>query len=199
MRLFTEEIHNLEESDNLIIVDVQKEFSDFIPQGYIEKLALYCKDFLNVYQIWDANKASKPSYKFPNEKLTIKKKYGIKKDSKKYNTFNLFLKNNLSVNDYKYIIDNYNNLKSGEKFKFKNGYLIHVNNNHGWFYCNKQLTKLFSQLSNKSAILVGGGDGECIDDIEFSLKAFNVKTTKNHKLIYSSKTNDKQKVSPIPA
>ena len=154
MKLFTE--NNLNDSETLIIVDVQKEFKDFIPKGYVEKLSLYSKNFDDVYQIWDSNKAKKQSYKFPNEKQAIEKKYGVKKDSSKYSTFAAFLKDNLkNEKDYNYVMDNYNTLKSGEKFEFKNGYLVKINNNHMWFYCNKKLTELFKSLVNRKAIVCG--------------------------------------------
>ena len=197
MKLFTE--NNLNDSEILMIVDVQKEFSEHIPQGFVEKLSLYCKDFNEVFQVWDSNKAKKQSYKFPNEKQSVEKKYGVKTDSSKYSTFAAFLKDNLKhEKDYNYVMDNYNKLKNGEKFEFKNGYLIRVNNNHIWFYCNKKLTQLLKSLENKKVILVGGGDNECIFDLDYSLKSFGVYVTKNHQLIYSSATNDEMTTSPKP-
>lgn len=199
MKLFTENNLNDQNADTLIIVDVQKEFKDYIPQGYIEKLSNYCKDFDTVYQIWDSNKAKKQSYKFPNEKKSIEKKYGVKSDSSKYSTFDAYLKDNLKHDkDYNYIMNNYNKIKKGEKFEFKNGYIVRINNNHIWFYCNKNLTELFNSLNNKKVIIVGGGDLECIDDIYYSLKSFGVIPTKNHQLIYSSATNDDMKTSVKP-
>ena len=197
MKLFTE--NNLNDSETLMIVDVQREFKQWIPKNYVEKLSLYCKDFDEVYQVWDSNKAKKQSYKFPNEKLSVEKKYGVKKDSSKYSTFAAFLKENLKhEKDYNYVMDNYNKLKNGEKFEFKNGYLVRINNNHMWFYCNKNLTKLLKSLENRKVIITGGGENECIDDLYYSLISFGAHVTKNHHLIYSSATNDDMITSPKP-
>jgi len=198
MNLFTE-AQNLNNSETLIIVDVQKQFEKFLPQNFIEKLSNYSKEFDDVYQIWDSNKALKQSYKFPNEKQSIEKKYGVKKDSSKYSTFAAFLKDNLKhEKDYNYVIENYNNLKEGEKFEFKNGYIVRINNNHIWFYSNKKLTKLFETLKGKTVIVVGGGENECISDIYYSLKSFDIIPIKNYKLIYSAETSDETTMIVTP-
>ena len=61
----------------LMVVDVQKEFADFIPKGFVDSLIKYSKNFHTVYQIWDSNDGQKkPSYTFSNEKLAVIKKFG---------------------------------------------------------------------------------------------------------------------------
>ena len=69
----------------LIIVDVQKAFESHITKGFDFKLKEYCNKFKSVYQIWDATEATRPTFKFPNEKIRIKKRYGIKRYYKKFN------------------------------------------------------------------------------------------------------------------
>src|ERR1035437_8565286 len=46
----TFENHN---NSTLIIVDVQKSFKKFFTDMYINELKKYCKNFKNVFQIWD--------------------------------------------------------------------------------------------------------------------------------------------------
>ena len=102
-----EEIQNLKENDDILfIVDVQKEFSKFIPKGYVDKLFKYCNEFKTVYQIWDSNKATSPSYTFPNQVESIEKKYGTK-----FNENMLNIVNKLN--------DKYPNAEEGFKYKLK--------------------------------------------------------------------------------
>jgi len=170
-------------NDVLIIVDVQKEFNKFIPENFVKKLTEYSKNFNEVYQIWDSNKATEPSYKFPNEIDTIIKKYGT--------SFSIDLKQ--ITQD---ILNSYPNAKEGDRFKLKetNSYIVRIFNNHDWFYVTEDMTKLFNKLKNRNIILVGGGDSECLKDIYISMKSFDINVEYNYKFIYSAKTNNKMKI-----
>lgn len=189
MKIFSDYLNekqgqNMSENDNiLIIVDVQKEFKKFIPNGFEAKLNNYCKEFSTVFQIWDSNKAKQPSYTFPNQKGCYVKKYGI--------TFSKDLEQLT-----KDLAQKYPNAKEGDKFKFKdtNAVLIRVKNNHKWFYINEEMVKFFKSLKGKNVIVVGGADSECLKDIYEGLESFGVKPTYNHEYIYSASTNNQQQV-----
>jgi len=80
--------------DILIIVDVQKSFSKFFTNKYVEELKKYCNKFNKVYQIWDNHVDGKnvdkdylydenpdeminheDLYEFPNQVDLIEKRY----------------------------------------------------------------------------------------------------------------------------
>jgi len=182
--ILEQSINNNQHDDILLIVDVQIFFNKFIPQGYVDKLTNYCNDFKIVYQIWDSNNGIlKPSYSFPNEKLTVEKKFG---------------KNFLNKNVKSWMEKNLN-LEEGKKTKIKGReeWIVRVKNNHGWFYVNENLTKLFLNLKGKNIIIVGGADNECLEDVYIAAKSFGVNPIYNHEFIYSAETTNKQKVNDI--
>lgn len=163
----------------LVIVDVQKEFSDFIPKNLVDELHKYAENFDTVYQVWDSNKASKPSYIFPNEKKSVVKKYGT--------TFSnelVYYKNNL-----KDVLT-----KEGDRYKFNDtdSYLIRVGNKHAWFYMPEEMSDLFKTMNNKNIVLVGGASGECLYDIEIAMKSFGINPIYNNRYVYSAKTKNTQ-------
>lgn len=175
----------LTDHDNiLVVVDVQKEFAEFIPQGYVEKLCTYCQEFPIVYQIYDTNKAQAQSWVFPNEKGAYVKKYGT--------TFSKEL-----VKLTQELQQKYPQAKEGDKFKFQdvNSVIVRVKNNHGWFYINEALVKLFKSLRGKNVIVVGGADNECLEDVFEGLESFGVLPKYNHDHIYSAKTSNQQQVT----
>jgi len=184
MKKYLEFINENKNNDILIIVDVQKEFEKFIQNNLVDELFKYCKNFNSVYQIWDSNKANKPSYKFPNEKGVFEKKYGtsFSKDLKKIG----------------YQLLKSKNPENGDKFEFKDidASIVRVENNHGWFFVNSKLSDLFESLKDKNVILVGGADGECLTDVFESLKSYGVNVNYNHDFIYSAKTNKNQTINP---
>jgi predicted methyltransferase len=64
------------ESD-LIICDVQQNFSKFFNKEYIEQLKSYCKKFNRVFNIYDINDQQDPiQYDFPNLFNSYTKEYG---------------------------------------------------------------------------------------------------------------------------
>lgn len=190
---YLKESQNINQNDGiLVIIDVQKQFSEFIPQGFVKNIFKYCEEFpkndnegKGVYQIWDANKAQNFSYNFPNTLQTIKKNYGTKFDSgiKK-------LADNLTLK--------YPKCKEGTKFKLKdrNSYMVRINNNHKWFYVNEELYNLYLKLKGKTIIICGGAGGECARDLEISMKSFGINPIYNHDYMYDAKMSDEQVATP---
>lgn len=196
--------------DVLIIVDVQKSFSDYFTDNYVNQLKDYCKGFGRVYQIWDNHVEGKDVdkdylydedpdmpvngdlYDFPNQSDLIEKRYNYDVD----------------VDFYRKILDKsvYNEIRSKEKnnslvkgdsFPTKEGTLIiYIDNNHVWYHMPKKLHDLFSEISqaqstNESVsvndvILVGGADRECLDDVETAAQVMGVRLKRNDKFIYSA-------------
>lgn len=129
-----------------------------------------------MYQIWDTNKATKPTYTFPNQVDCIKKRYG-----KNYLNSEILKKLNSFLNKKEgeiVVIDGYDS------------HFVRINNNHQWFAVSKEMIDLFNKLKGKKVIIVGGSDSECIEDELISAKAFGVDAIYNHKYIYSAE--DKQ-------
>ena len=181
----------------LLVIDVQSEFNAWMPDNYIKKVSEYCKNFENVYQIWDSNKPKKPTYKFPNQKGLIEKKYGVKKYYSKYKGgFNEWISLIFEKNIAEQILNlvKKNSLEEGNRFKLKTGneFLVYIGNNHKWFFVNEYLYDLFLKLKGKSVIVVGGADKECLRDVYVAAKSFNVNVIYNHEYIYSAETAGKQ-------
>jgi hypothetical protein len=162
----------------LLIVDVQKEFGDYIPDNMVKELFEYCKEFKDVYQIWDSHDAVAPTFKFPNQKSSINKKFGKKFLEKDVQNKLEKLKNG-SIEGQQIQID------SDDIF-------VRVKNNHDWFFINDQLLKLFNQLKGKKIIVVGGADFECLKDVFIACKSMGVKAMLNHKYIYSAETKKEE-------
>jgi len=170
-------------SDGILLVcDVQEEFSEFINDGFVDALLKYCEDFHTVYQIWDSNKAEKPSYTFPNQRKAIVKKYGTKFSDELEDTV-------MKLNK------KYPNSKQGDIFEFDdvNSYVVKITNAHQWFYVTQKMAKLFSQLKGKTVILVGGAARECIQDVYEAMKAFEIDVQYDQRYMYSAKTSNTQK------
>lgn len=175
----TEQINS---DKHLIVVDVQKEFSNFIPEGMVEAISEYCNTFNNVYQIWDSNKAKSPSYNFPNQKETIVKKFGTKFSEELEKTV-------------KELNQKYPDAKEGDMFDFDdvNSYVIRVKNNHGWFYVPENMARLFNTLKGKHVVLIGGAKSECIKDVFEALESFGIDVEYDNRYIYSAKNTNTQK------
>ena len=184
----------------LIIVDVQKSFSKFFTEMYLHKLKEYCKEFSNVYQIWDNHSLGKQVdkdylydddpeipihddlYHFPNQKDLIEKRYN-------YNVDVDFYKKILDKEIYKKIKQKEGNktIKKGELFKTNIGTaIVYIGNNHKWFHLPVKLYNLFLKLKGKEVILVGGSDGECAEDVYTSGNSMGVKMKRDHRYIYSA-------------
>jgi nicotinamidase-related amidase len=178
-----EEVADLAKSQVLVVVDVQKEFEKFIPQGYVDKLNEYCKEFKEVYQIWDSHKAQKPTWKFNNEVKAITKKYGT--------TYDSLLK---SICDK--LENKYPSAKEGDKFTSKeiDGIITRIKNKHKWFHAGEELVNLFKSLKGRTVIVAGGATGECTSDIIATAESLGVKCVINYDYTYSAKTSNQQQV-----
>lgn len=166
----------------LLIVDVQKEFGDFIPKGFVNALIEYSKKFHTVYQIWDSNEDQKsPSYTFANQKLAVIKKFGTK--------FSDELEETVAKLNKKYP-----NAKEGDVFKFDdvNSYVVRVKNNHGWFYVPEKMANLFKSLKGKNVIVCGGAWNECLKDVYEAMESFGILVKYDKRYIYSAKNNKDQ-------
>lgn len=194
----------------LIIVDVQKSFSKFFTDNYVNQLKEYCKNFGSVYQIWDNHVEGKnvdkdylydedpdmpvngDLYDFPNQNDLIEKRYNYDVDAD-------FFKNILDKSVYDEIKskEKNNSLVKGDSFPTKEGTLIiYIGNNHIWYHMPKKLHDLFSEISQAQStnesmsvndvILVGGADRECLDDVEVAAQVMGVRLKRNDKFIYSA-------------
>jgi hypothetical protein len=179
---FVNENFGLKEHDGiLIIVDVQKEFGDFINNELVKSLFEYCNEFKEVYQIWDNNKAKSETFTFPNQKQTIKKKYGKS-----------FLDSNITAK----LDDMLNDKKEGEIVILENfdGQFVRVDNNHEWFLVTGDMIDLFNKLKGKNVIITGGASEECILDVLVACKSFGINIVENHKYIYGAENKKQPKL-----
>jgi len=197
--------------DILIVVDVQKSFHDFFTDNYVNELKKYCNEFSKVYQIWDNHHLGKnvdkdylydedpeipvhkDLYHFPNQSDLIEKRYNYDVDAD-------FYKNVLDSNTYEEVKskEDANELKKGDFFPTKEGTLIvYVGNNHIWYHMPKKLHELFAEVAQAQSInenmkevndviLVGGADGECLEDVETAAKSMGVRLKRNERYIYSA-------------
>jgi len=184
----------------LIIVDVQKSFRKFFSEMYLNELKKYCNNFQSVYQIWDNHTDGKnvdkdylydetpvipihkDLYHFPNQKDLIEKRYNYKVDAD-------FYKKILDKEVYNEISDKEDNslLKKGDIFPTKEGtYIVYVGNNHKWHHLSKKLYDLLLSLRNETVTIVGGADGECLEDIYTAALSLGVKIKRDWKFIYTS-------------
>ncbi len=187
-------------NDTLIIVDVQKSFKKFFSEMYLNELKKYCKNFKNVYQLWDNHVNGKKVdkdylydetpevpihddlYYFPNQTDLIEKRYNYKVDAD-------FYKKILDKQVYDEISRKEDNseLQKGDIFPTKEGtYIVYVGNNHKWHHLSKKLYDLLLSLKNKRVTIVGGADGECLEDIYIAAERLGVKIKRDYKFIYTA-------------
>ncbi len=195
---------NYQKKSILIIVDVQKSFKKFFSELYLNELKKYCKNFTDVYQIFDNHVEGKnvdkdylydenpdipvngDLYTFPNQKGLIEKRYNYDVDVE-------FYKKILDKETYKKIKANEKNLQKGQYFPTTEGTIIvFIGNNHQWFHVPKKLYDLFmdfkqAQSEGEDAItIVGGARNECLEDIETAAAALGVRVKTFHRLTYSA-------------
>lgn len=195
-----EKISLIDHDGILLIVDVQSNFKKYFPNdpnSYLGRLDKYCEEFpkdkelKGVYQIWDSNRGSKPTYKFKNQRDLIEKKFGIKRLYSQYKggfkEWIYYIFDEETLNNF---FSKKRNFKEGDTFKIKdkNEYLVYIGNNHKWFYVNEELVKLFQLLRDKKVIIVGGASEECLKDLKVSAESFNITPIYNHQYIYSAQT-----------
>ena len=184
----------------LIIVDVQKSFHEFYTENYLKELNKYCKEFKNVYQIWDNHVDGKnvdkdflydndpkipvhdDFYNFPNIKDRIEKRYNYDVDAD-------FYKKILDKNVYEKMdkMEKNKQLKKGDMFPTKEGtVIVYIGNNHVWFHSPKKLYELLTSLKGKNVEIVGGSDSECLDDVFTLAEKLGVIIKRNYKFIWSA-------------
>ena len=197
---FIKTFENYEQSDILIIVDVQKSFKKFFTEMYINQLTKYCNNFNEVYQIWDNHIDGKnvdkdylyedepeipihdDLYHFPNQKDIIEKRYNYDVDAD-------FYKKILDKEVYDKISDmeESKSLKKGDVFPTKEGTVItYIGNKHVWFHCPKKLYELLNSLKSKNIKIVGGSDSECLEDVFTLAEKIGLNIKRDHRYIWSA-------------
>ena len=191
--------------DILLIVDVQKSFSEYFNDIYLHKLKSYCKKFDSVYQLWDNHIEGKnvnkdylyekspelvknsDLYQFPNQIDVIEKRYN-------YNVNVDFYKKELEENVYLKIkkMEEAGSLKKGDFFRTKLGTIIvFIGNNHKWFHVPKKLYELLNSLKklqkkdSYNFIIVGGARNECLEDVIVTCDSLGVKYKIDFRYTYS--------------
>lgn len=191
---------NHSSSSILIVVDVQKSFRKFFSELYLHELKNYCKQFSDVYQIWDNHVNGKQVdkdylyddnpdipvhddlYHFPNQTELIEKRYNYDVDADFYKK----ILDKDVYNDIKQREAN-NSLKKGDLFKTnEDTAIVYIGNNHKWHHLSKKLYDIFTNLHGESVTIVGGSDSECLEDIVVSAESLGVEIKRNHKYIYSA-------------
>lgn len=188
-----------EKKENIIIVDVQKSFSKYFTQMYVNQLQKHCQNFQNVYLIWDNHHLgrnvdkdylyedepeipiSDEFYDFPNLKEIIQKRYNYDVDVN-------FYKKILDEDVYHKILEleEKNQLKKGDFFKTnQETIIVYIGNNHKWFHCGKKLYQLLNSLKGKEVEIVGGSSEECLLDIVTCAESLGVKIKTNFKFVWS--------------
>lgn len=187
----------------LVIIDVQKSFSKYFTEMYIHELKKYCKEFNEVYQIWDNHVDGKnvdkdylysenpiipdhdDLYDFPNQKDIIEKRYLYDVD---VNYFSKILSpDTFSLVKSK---EDKNELKRGDYFEtMYETIIVYIGNNHKWIHVGKKLLNFLTSLKDRNAevIMVGGAASECFLDVFTSAKAIGVNVRENFKFIYSAR------------
>ena len=184
----------------LLIVDVQKSFRKFFTEMYLHNLMKYCKNFTEVYQLWDNHVDGKnvdkdylfdenpdipvhmDLYNFPNQKDIIEKRYNYDVDVD-------FYKDVLDKETFEKIKEKegVNDLEVGEIFETKEGTaLVYIGNNHKWFQVPKKLYDLFKNLKGREIIIVGGADSECLSDIYISAQSMGLNIKRDWKYIWTA-------------
>lgn len=197
---YIKKFENYSNNSVLIIVDVQKSFRKHFTEMYLHKLKEYCKQFKEVYQIFDNHYEGKDVdkdylydndpvipvsdelYTFPNQKDIIEKRYN-------YDVNVDFYKKILDKETYKKAKEKEDNntLKKGDLFKTTEGTaIVYIGNNHKWHHVSKKLYELFIGLKGKEVVMVGGADLECGEDIFVSAESMGVNIKRDHRFIYSA-------------
>lgn len=198
--VYIKKFESFQNDSILVIVDVQKSFRRFFSEMYLNELKKYCKNFKYVYQIFDNHvdgknvdkdylydetpviPIHKDLYHFPNQKELIEKRYNYKVDAD-------FYKKVLDKEVYNEISDKEDKklLKKGDIFNTKGGtYIVYIGNNHQWYHCPKKLYDLLTSLKGKEVTIVGGADGECLEDIVTTAETLDVKIKRDYKYIYTA-------------
>jgi hypothetical protein len=198
--VYIKKFESFQNDSILVIVDVQKSFRRFFSEMYLNELKKYCNNFKYVYQIFDNHvdgknvdkdylydetpeiPIHKDLYHFPNQKELIEKRYNYQVDAD-------FYKKILDKEVYNEISDKEDKklLKKGDIFPTKEGtYIVYIGNNHQWYHCPKKLYDLLQSLKEHEVTIVGGADGECLEDIVTTAETLDVKIKRDYKYIYTA-------------
>lgn len=161
----------------LVIVDVQNEFKEFIQFDLVKELMKYSEEFDNVYQVWDSHDAEGVTHTFPNQVKTVEKLFG---------------KNHFSDKVKEFSEEAESSSEEGRLFKLSDGsgYLVRVDNNHDWFFINPEICDMINEIQQNDVTLVGGADGECLEDVKIAFESFGINVNMDDTYIYSAKTSE---------
>ena len=173
---------------HLVVVDVQKEFEKWMKPGFIQSVHEYARKFPNVYQVWDANRTTRPSEKFENEKQSAPKRYGYDLSEKDIpNHFDDPVQGELK-GDFK--SRSFKDAQDRRKaYATRNGdLLLFVGKSHQFFMAEKELMKLMEYFKSlkDGVTLCGGADGECLADVEALLDHYGIPYELNRDYVYKS-------------
>lgn len=198
--VYIKKFESFQSDSILVIVDVQKSFRKYFSEMYLNELKKYCNTFQFVYQIFDNHidgksvdkdylydeepeiPIHKDLYHFPNQEDLIEKRYNYDVDVD-------FYKKILDKDVYDEISkrEEEKSLKKGDIFKTNEGTIItFINNNHVWFHCPKKLYEILISLKGREVTIVGGADGECLEDVVTTAESIGVKIKRDYKYIWTS-------------
>lgn len=169
----------------LVVVDVQPEFREHFPCKYMSSLFKFAEGFDTVYQVWDSTDTNEPKYQFPNQTDLVQKEYGGEPDA--YDVKKLTEESRL-----KYEADKENDSFEG-MYELNNGsVMIYIGRGelgipgHEWFFATKDFMYFINMLkeSGKEIVLVGGGEGECLLDVEMAMWYAGIPYSYNYDLTY---------------
>ena len=173
---------------HLVVVDVQKEFEKWMGPDLIRKVHEYAAAVPNVYQIWDANRAERPSETYPNQKMLASKRYGydLREDDIRHH-FDRPVQDELSADFSKGSFTGADGKKKA--YRTRNGdLLMFVGEAHKFFMAERELQKMLEYFKSlKDGVTVcGGADGECLADIEALFGHYGVPYSLNKEYVYKS-------------
>ena len=171
---------------HLLIVDVQKQFAKWwIKNGKPDlpkKIKRYAEGFDNVYQIWDSNdNVQGPTWQFPNEKRAVEKQYGPAFDQGVIDEY-------FDGKEKENIQKDFDNNSFEPKIYYAkdgSGY-FYVGQSHEWFKASKKMMEFFEYLKSLSTeiTMVGGAEGECLEDLSAALHIFGISHRVNPEYTY---------------
>lgn len=175
----------LDNSKALLIVDVQKSFSKFITDAYVDALMLYSENFDRVYQVWDDTDQTEKSYEFPNEYMDVSKTYGsLTLDHFEQQKNDFFHEED--IDRYTEILKN---PSRGDSLICKDGSIwLYVGGSHIWFLIKPDLQMLIQDVKKNTLepIICGGESSACLEDIYQTCVYFGLKPKMDFKYIYTN-------------
>lgn len=162
----------------LVIVDIQKDFSNYFNEQYLNRVEnLINQGWDKIITVVDMNmgEAEIPKFIYEASDKILEKYYG----------FDIAYLQELNDSDELEIIE------EDEAYRL-NKELIIRGNAHEWFNVPEDMELCFKELNSVS--LVGGANGECLDDVENALEYLGVEVNREESCIYSAadKNNDNE-------